>query len=223
MQFSAALGRAHAAGLTGGSGIFPGPAPPSGAGPFCWPMPTGRLGSGANSTFILRWGPCWLRAVGSEPTCRRFDSCRRSWGRRAWDIPSRGLQMQVGSREPSGRMRSLSRKEVAAWPAWGFESLGSRSSCCKNSACSMRSWCNGSITGSNPVGQGSNPWERAWRGAMLVLQRGFQSRPRGFDSRPRHSNDFDNRQRGPACRWGRPILARLVRWVRLPSGPLFNY
>ena len=27
---------------------------------------------------------------------------------------------------------------------------------------------------------------RHWRGAMLVLQRGFQSRQHGFDSRPRH-------------------------------------
>jgi hypothetical protein len=26
--------------------------------------------------------------------------------------------------------------------------------------------------------------------------------------------------RGLACRWGRLILARSVRWVRLPSGPL---
>ena len=28
-----------------------------------------------------------------------------------------------------------------------------------------------------------------WRGAMMVLQRGFQSRQRGFDSRPRHWNE----------------------------------
>ena len=29
-----------------------------------------------------------------------------------------------------------------------------------------------------------------------------------------------SRTNGPACRWGRLTLARSVRWVRFPSGPL---
>ena len=38
--------------------------------------------------------------------------------------------------------------------------------------------------------------------------------------RRRNADTSDHQNFGPACRWRRPTFARLVRWVRLPSGPL---
>ena len=61
---------------------------------------------------------------------------------------------------------------------------------------STRPWCNGSTTGSNPVGQGSSPWGRALGEPSLIV-----------------------RAHGPT---GRRQLRKLEIRVRLPVGPLIT-
>ena len=55
-------------------------------------------------------------------------------------------------------------------------------------------------------------WLRRFVGALVA-------RVLGKDE-ARFRSRTDIKINGPACRWGRLTLARSVRWVRLPSGPL---
>jgi hypothetical protein len=156
-----------------------------------------RLGRQLADHLGLEPGMLWVRlppeslteqfVLVEQPGVLACLSRRRSWVQ----IPSGTLEMTTAryANRQSGQVQTL-------------VSAGSTPACATGTRCV--GWALASPSGCNPPASGMQVrapigmdaglvaarrtgelWIRR-RGAMLVLQRGFQSRQRGFDSRPRH-------------------------------------
>ena len=86
-----------------------------------------------------------------------------------------------------------------------------------------------SVTDKIPWSSGKDAWMTPRKSAVRFCPGSLKRRSVGVSAAHVLGKDEDRVQfpdgplaDGPACQWGRLTLARSVRWVQLPSGPLEN-